>query len=118
LALKWAHTLPVEEYLDLLFFFQRKLLLPLHGKYLQGRDVMMHGQRLLFAMLLLVLPSQAQSNQALPPNVPDVAGNLIPMQDTNSILVRPRAIVPTGQTLYRWSVAAVLAGSAADAASS
>jgi len=70
---------------------------------------MMHGQRLLFAMLLLVLPSQAQSNQALPPNVPDVAGNLIQMQDTNSILVRPRPIVPTGQTLYRWSVAAVLA---------
>ena len=65
MALKLAHTLPVEEYLDLLFLFQRKLLLPLHGKYLQGRDVMMHGQRLLFAMLLLVLPSQAQSNQGL-----------------------------------------------------
>lgn len=77
----------------------------------------MHRQQLLFAMLFLVPPIAAQSNQALPPNAPGVAGNLIPPHENSSILVQPQETTPAGRTLYRWSVAAVLAGSAADAAS-
>jgi hypothetical protein len=77
----------------------------------------MHRQQLLLAMLFLVLPIEAQSNQALPPNVPEVAGDLIPPHDNNSILVQPQATAPAGRAFYRWSVAAVLAGSVADTAS-
>lgn len=89
----------------------------LHAKHIQIGGVIMHRQQLLFVMLLLVPPVEAQSNQALPPNGPEVAGNLIPAHDNNSILVQTPAIAPAGRTFYHWSVAAVLAGIVADAAS-
>jgi hypothetical protein len=69
-----------------------------------------HRQQLFFVTLLLALPMEAQSNQALPPNVPGVAGTLIPAHDNNSIRVPPQTTGPVERTLYRWSVAAVLAG--------
>jgi len=76
--------------------------------------------RLIFAIGFLVLPIEAQSNQASPPaplKVPEIAGNLVSPRDNNPILVQPQAIAPTGRTMYRWSIAAVLAGSVADVAS-
>ena len=76
----------------------------------------MHKPGLILAALFFVLRIEAQSDRTLPLNVPEVAGNLIPTQDNNSILVQPQATGPVGRTLYRWSVAAVLAGSVADAA--
>lgn len=77
----------------------------------------MYKQKLVLVIGLFVLPIEAQSNQVLPPNGSEVAGSLVPSHDNNSILVQPQATGPAGRTLYRWSVAAVLAGSVADAAS-
>lgn len=93
------------------------MILPFRAKHIQSRDVIMHRQLLLLATFLLVLPIEAQSNQGSPPNVPEVAGNLISPHDNNSTPTQPQATTPAGRTFYRWSVAAVLAGSVADTAS-
>jgi hypothetical protein len=79
----------------------------------------MRKRRLIFAIGLFALPIEAQSNQDLPPaplKAPEIAGNLISPHDNSSMLVHAQAIGPAGRTLYRWSIAAVLAGSVADAA--
>lgn len=77
----------------------------------------MHKPRVILATLFFVLPIVAQSDRTLPPEVSEFGGSLIPPHDNNSILARPQVTGLAGRTLYRWSVAAVLAGSVADAAS-
>ena len=78
----------------------------------------MHKQWLIFAIFLFVLPMEAQSNQAMPPNGSEVAGNLLPPHDYSSLLAQHQGTSPAaGRTLCRWSVAAVLAEGVADAAS-
>jgi hypothetical protein len=70
---------------------------------------------------LLVLPLEAQTYLALPPvtlNVNETAANVTPPQYNDSGLGRRQETGNLGRTAYRWSIAAVLAANAADAATS
>ena len=81
----------------------------------------MHKHNLVFIIGLFVLPLKAQTNRALPEaplSSTQLAPPAIPPNYYNPALAQSPATVPSGRTLYRWSVAAILAANAADAATS
>jgi len=79
----------------------------------------MHKQQYVFLIALFSLPLEAQTNGVLPP-VPseavEISQNVVPPHHGDSALVHSQTTAHTGRTFYRWSIAAVLAGNVADAA--
>ena len=105
-----AHFSPVDQNPASSFFLQATTsYCPRRGKYPKRERVIMHRQRLIFGIFLFVLPIEAQSNRALPPNRSEDAGNLLPPHDYSSLLAQHQGTSPAaGRAMYRWSVAAVL----------
>jgi hypothetical protein len=89
------------------------------NKVRKTRGNTMHKQQLVFLFGLFVLPLEAQTNGVLPPvpsDAVEISPSVIPPRQSDPVLLQSQTTGPMGRNLYRWSIAAVLAGNVADAA--